>query len=76
MYKQITAGNIQDLKKKIQGKHDCNIFIKPLVDRQMELMSVEDYNILISELEIRNITIILEEKYGKLRKLILNKIPM
>ena len=71
MYKQITAGNIFDLRKKVIGRENCYIFIKPLVDIQIEKMMVKEpleYNAMVSELKTRNITLVLERKDGKLRK--------
>lgn len=76
MYKQITAGNLYDLIHKMKGRKDCNIFIKPMVDFQIEKMSIEDYNTLVLDLKERNITLIVEGKDGILKKLILNEIPI
>lgn len=79
MYKQITAGNFYDLVQKMHGTRNCNIFIKPTVDRQIEFMMVHtpaDYNLFVSDLNERNITLILEEKGRKLRKVILEPIPI
>lgn len=76
MYKQITAGNLHDLQHKMRGRKDCNIFIKPTVDMQLEKMTIDGYNNLVSELNARNITLILEDKDRRLRKVILEKIPV
>ena len=79
MYKQITAGNLYDLRKKVLGCINCRVFIKPVVDMQIEKMMVEEpleYNAMVAELDARNITLVLERKDGKLRKVILSKIPI
>lgn len=75
MYKKITAGNIQDLQKKMNGRYDCHIYIKPTVDMQINKMNKEDYNDLIDQLRAQNITLILENKDGKLKMIFLEKVP-
>lgn len=74
MYKQVTAGNIQDLQNKMRGRGNCNIYIKPTVDMQIEKMSIEDYNTLVEDLKSRNITLILESKDGKVEENIFRKV--
>ena len=79
MYKQITVGNLYALSHQVRGRKDCNIFIKPAVDRQIEKMMIEDpfeYNGMVEKLKERNITLILEEKDRILRKVVLEKIPL
>lgn len=75
MYKKVTAGNIQDLQKKMNGRHDCHIYIKPTVDMQINKMYKEDYNDLVDQLRTQNITLILENKDGKLKMIFLEKVP-
>ena len=75
MYKKITAGNIQDLQKKMNGRYDCHIYIKLTVDMQINKMYKEDYNDLVDQLRAQNITLILENKDGKLKMIFLEKVP-
>lgn len=79
MYKQITAGNFYDLVQKMRGRKDCYIFIKPALDREIEKMMINkplEYNAMVAELNERNITLVLERKDGKLRKVLLSPIPV
>lgn len=70
MYKKVTAGNIQDLQKKMNGRYDCHIYIKLTVDMQINKMNKEDYNDLVDQLRAQNITLILENKDGKLKSVL------
>lgn len=58
MYKQITAGNLYDLGKKMENAHDCKIFIKPRVLQAIKVMPPEGYEVLRKELKEKNIELV------------------
>jgi hypothetical protein len=66
MYRQITAGNLDDLKRKIENQQDCTIFIKLPLYKQISKLDIETNNQLMIELRERKIKLILEHPDNRL----------
>lgn len=59
---KVRAYNVKHLKRQIQGRKDCTIFIPYSCSNEIEKMDYEAYLILEEDLKSRNIKLKVEEE--------------